>query len=462
MTKLPTHPYPKVCIIGGGPSGLASAKNLLDLGIPCDVFESHSDIGGIWDIANPKSTVYESTYTITSKTVTAYRDFPMPDHYPTYLHHTMVLEYLRAYAQKFGLHQHIHFSTPVTRVERAEKGGWLVTTSKDGKTGTARYRAVIIATGHNWSPKLPTYPGQFEGRSFHSNIYKRVSELAGRRVLIVGSGNTGCDIAVESARVAEATFLSARRGYYYLPKYLLGIPSDSLGQSSQSLMLPIWLIRIFYRLLVWVSMGDQTKYGLPKPDHALLQTPPVANSLIPYYVSHGALRMKPDITRFEGKQVFFKDGSSEELDVILYATGYKPDFPFIDQAHLAWRNERPNPYLYLFHPKYDDLFFAGLTDGTGGHFPTVDDGTRLIARFLYAQDSDPASAAEFAKKKAGPPPDLARGIRFLDAPRNYTQFELHYYTRLLRQHTEWFRSRAERVRPQRTTTMPLGSSSANP
>jgi len=236
--------------------------------------------------------------------------------------------------------------------------------------------------------------------------------------------------------------LSARRGYYYLPKFLLGIPVDELGQSSQGISLPIWLIRIFYRLLVWFAMGDQTKYGLPKPDHKLLQTPPISNSLLPYFVAHGGVRMRPDIERFEGNNILFTDGTSAEVDCIIYATGYQPSFPFIDQKHLVWRDGRPHPYLFIFHPEYNDLFFAGLTDGTGGHFPTADHGTRLMAHFIWALKHDPAAARTFCDEKQAPPPDLSRGLAFIDTPRNYTQFELHYYTKLIRSLTERFRRSA--------------------
>ncbi|MEN9578023.1 MAG: hypothetical protein RJA70_1032 [Pseudomonadota bacterium] len=433
----------RYCIVGAGASGLVAAKNLQELGVPFDMFDAHTDVGGIWDIQNPSSTIYESTHTITSKKVTPYTDFPLPDSAPIYMHHTVVINYLRSYARKFDLYRHLELGKRVARMERLAGGGWEV--QIEGEELPRKYRGVIIANGHNWCPKVPSYPGTFSGRSFHSKDYKNPHGLEGKRVVVVGSGNTGCDIAVEVSRVASVSFLSARRGYYYLPKFLLGIPVDELGQSSQSVSLPIWLIRIFYRLLVWLAMGDQTKYGLPKPDHKLLQTPPISNSLMPYFVAHGAVRMKPDIQRLEGGRVHFKDGTSEEVDCVIYATGFQPSFPFIDSQHLAWRDGRPHPYLFIFHPEYEDLFFAGLTDGTGGHFPTADYGTQLIARYIWSLDHDPSAAREFAAQKRQPPPDLSQGIAFIDTPRNYTQFELHYYTKLIRSLIKKFSSSAERA-----------------
>lgn len=443
----------RYCIVGAGASGLAAAKNLKQLGIAFDMFDGHTDVGGIWDINNPNSTIYESTHTITSKKVTPYTDFPLPDDAPIYLHHSRIIDYLRAYAKKFDLYRHMELGTRVSRIERLPRGGWQVQIENESEP--RRYRGVIIANGHNWCPKVPAYPGEFAGRSFHSKEYKNPRGLEGKRVVVVGSGNTGCDIAVEVSRIASATFLSARRGYYYLPKFLLGVPVDELGQSSQSISLPIWFIRIFYRLLVWLAMGDQTKYGLPKPDHKLLQTPPISNSLMPYFVAHGGVRMRPDIERFDGSRVIFKDGTSEQADCVIYATGFQPSFPFIDEQHLAWRDGRPRPYLFIFHPEYDDLFFAGLTDGTGGHFPTADYGTQLIARFIWALDHDPAAAKQLSEQKRAPAPDLSRGIAFIDTPRNYTQFELHYYTKLIRSLTDKLaRSAAKRTRSAGIAALP--------
>jgi cation diffusion facilitator CzcD-associated flavoprotein CzcO len=424
----------KYCIIGAGPSGLAAAKNLKAAGIPFDVYEGGCDVGGIWDIANENSTVYKSTYTITSKQVTAYTDYPMPADYPVYCHHSEVLAYLRSYARHFGLYDSIHFNSRVQKVEKYN-GHWDVTVAEKP---TRRYRGVIIANGHNWSPKTPSYPGEFTGPSLHSKQYKDPDMFKGKRVLVVGSGNTGCDIAVDASRVAAKVFLSARRGYHYLPKFVGGTPPDQIGQASQRISLPIGIIRFFFRILIRLSMGDQAKYGLPKPDHRLLETPPIANSLLPYYVAHGAVKIKPDIERFDGDKVVFKNGEAEPIDTIVYATGYKPDFPFIDSTHLNWNGTHPHLYLFIFHPEYSNLFCAGLTDGTGGHFPTVDYQTQLIARFIAAHENGDKRAQAFIAAKRGPQPNLSRGIKFIDTPRNYTQFELIHYTNLLRRMIKQF------------------------
>lgn len=410
----------RYCVIGAGPSGLVAAKNLLAKGIPCEIIEKHSDIGGIWDIKNPQSTVYDNTYTITSKEITAYTDFPFPDDSPDYIHHSKVLEYLRAYAQHFDLYPHLRFNTEVTQVER-RSDLWDITMN-DGKT--YRYRGLIIANGHNWYPKKPQYPGEFSGEEIHSASYKNPDNFKGKNVLIVGAGNTGCDIAVETSHVAKSTFISMRRGYYFVPKFVFGIPADKLGQSSQSTAIPMRLVRFLYKLLLKFTVGAPSRYGLPEPDHQLLESPPIVNNLLPYYVAHKRVGVKRDIDYFDGDLVYFKDGSSEQIDTVIYATGYQIVFPFIDKSYLNWKDGKPDLYLMAFHPNYDNLFVAGLTDGTGGHFPTADLQTQVVANYIKAKETDHKFAAQIDERKRNGNWDFSRGIKFIESSRSLTQFEL--------------------------------------
>lgn len=209
----------KYCIVGAGSSGLAAAKNLKAHQIPFDVIEAEDDVGGNWYYGKPHSSVYRSTHLISSKPLTEYTDFPMPAHYPDFPSHAQVWEYLRSYTKAFGLYDSIKFNTSVERIEKAGDC-WDVTLSNNE---TRRYRGVIIANGHNWDPKYPTYSGHFDGVVLHSAQYKTPEVLRDKRVLVVGAGNSGCDIAVESAQNAARTFHSVRRGYYYVPKYFFTI-----------------------------------------------------------------------------------------------------------------------------------------------------------------------------------------------------------------------------------------------
>ncbi|MEU0671160.1 NAD(P)-binding domain-containing protein [Streptomyces lavendulocolor] len=429
MAEPQVDPRP-VAVIGAGPSGLASLKSLTDLGIPCVAYESHSGVGGIWDIDNPRSSVYQNTHTITSREVTGYADLPMDRGLPAYPRHDQVRDYLGQYAERFDLLRLIRFDSDVTQVERLSDG-WRVTTA-DGESH--EHSALIIANGHNWHPYLPAFSGKFDGEILHSRDYTNAASLAGKRVLVVGAGNSGCDIAVEAAGVTDHVAISMRRGYHFFPKFIFGKPADQVSESSQHLRLPPPVARVVYRTMLKLSIGRPEQFGLPKPDHEPLESPPIVNSLLPYYCAHGRVQVRKAPVRFDGKFVEFSDGTSEEYDVIILATGFRIHIPFVGEEHMDWVKGRPDFYLLAFSPRYDDLFIAGMTDGTGGHFPTVELQSRVIAGYLAARKRDPEAARRFDELKRARNVDITGGINFLESRRNLTQFELTTYLRILRDH----------------------------
>ena len=418
------HTYiSKYCIVGAGTSGLTAAKNLDQLGIPCDVIEREDDVGGNWYYGKPNSSVYKSTHLISSKPGTEYVDFPMPDDYPDYPNHEQVWEYLKSYARTFDLYRLIQFNTSVETIERASEY-WDVTLD-NGET--RRYKGVIIANGHNWDPKYPKYPGTFDGPVIHSANYKTPDVLRDKRALVVGAGNSGCDIAVESAQNAKITFHSTRRGYWYAPKFVLGIPADQIAENALRLRLPVAVRRWINVSLIKLIMGDPTKYGLPKPDHKFYETHPIVNSQMMYYLGHGDIKPKPDIQELRGDRVLFKDGTEEPIDVIIYATGYNITFPFIDKKYLNWHDNKPNLYMNVFHPEYDNFFVAGLIQPDSGQWGLVDYQAQLIAKFIHAQTHNPQKAAEFRRKKASEQPKLNRGINYVESTRHYVEVEHFSY-----------------------------------
>jgi len=235
-------------VVGAGPHGLSALKALLQNGIAADGYERESDVGGNWNFGAENSRVYESTHTISSKPFTQFPDFPMPDSYPDYPSHRQVKEYFGRYADHFGLRKRISFGHDVVRALPVEDGrAWDVTVRDrvSAQETTYRYAGLVVGNGHNWSPKIPQYPGQdtFSGEILHSADYKGADVLRGRRVLVVGAGNTGCDVAVEGAQNAVHTWHSTRRGYYYNPKYMTGRPSDQVADSLLALRLPLGLRR---------------------------------------------------------------------------------------------------------------------------------------------------------------------------------------------------------------------------
>jgi cation diffusion facilitator CzcD-associated flavoprotein CzcO len=234
----------------------------------------------------------------------------MPDDYPPYPSHAQALAYLRAYARQFGLYEHIEFGRMVTQVAPVEGGeAWEVSVA--GEERPRRYRGVVIANGHHWDPLWPDYPGRFAGEVLHARQYKSAEQLRGRRVLVVGAGNSGCDIAVEAAQHAEAAFLSLRRGYHFLPKFLLGAPVDGGNAFLHRWHAPLWLRRWITGWLVHIAQGPLERYGLPAPDHALFETHPIVNSQLLYWLGHGKIGVRPDVQELAGDRVRFIDGREE-------------------------------------------------------------------------------------------------------------------------------------------------------
>ncbi len=414
-------------VIGAGSSGLAAAKNLREQHISVDVVERSAEIGGNWCYGQPGSRVYASTHTVSSKKLTQFTDFQMPGHFPNFPHHSQVFAYLKSYAEHFGLYECIEFRTSIERIE-PEGSNWLVTLVSGE---CRRYAGVVVANGHNWDPRWPEYPGQFDGLVMHSAQYKTADVLRGRRVLVVGAGNTGCDIAVEAALHADQTFHSLRRGYYFVPKFLFGRPSDVVGEKLLRWGLPDRLRRLIVRAVLRLTVGDVTRYGLPAPDHELFASHPIINSQLPYYVAHGRVTPKPNVARLLGDRVRFDDDSEERIDLIIYATGYKISFPFLDHAHLNWHDGRPHLYLNVFHPQYDNLFVVGLIQPDSGQFGLVDYQSQLVARFVAAARAGSPLAEQFRSlKAAGATVDL-REKHYLDTPRNLLEVEHYRYRKQL-------------------------------
>ncbi len=424
----------RFCVIGAGPCGLVAAKSLRERGLEFDVFEREDDVGGNWYYGKPSSSVYQSTSMISSKRMTEFSDFPMPKGYPPYPNHQQALEYLRDYARHFDLYPQIRFGVAVDRVEpckpSAADSAWRVTLST-GETLT--YRGVVIASGHHREPNWPELPGKFSGEVLHAHDYKTPDVLQGKRVLVIGGGNSGCDIAVEASRHAEQTLLSLRRGYYFLPKFLLGGPLDSGGERFERWRLPYFLRRWITQALLYVAHGRPERYGLPRPMHRLFETHPIVNSQLLYCVGHGAIGVRPAIQAIDGRTVTFADGRRDEIDLIVCATGYHATFPMLDETLLFDERRRPKLFLNCFHPQFDHLFVAGLIQPNGAIWPLAELQGRLIAALLRAEEASPSDVAWFRRQKAGYRPDTAGGLHYDASERHRLEVEFFAYRRVLRQ-----------------------------
>ncbi len=422
----------QVLVIGAGPSGLVTLKTLRQLGINATCVDRGERIGGNWDIQSPFSSVYESTHLISSKGMTQFVDFPMPEQYPEYPSHHQVLAYLNSYAERFGLGQYIRKKITVNRVEKANDG-WILTVSpSDGLSSRdEKYHAVVIANGHHAVPMMPEFAGQFSGEWLHAHDYKHHRQLEGRRVLVVGAGNSGCDIAVEAAIHGRSAAISMRRGYHFFPKFIRGKPADVVGDRARRWPIPrSWQKRIAQFVVDW-TIGRPQRYGLPTPEHGLFETHPIINSQLPYYAGHGKLAVFPDIRLLDGDQVEFTDGRRETFDTIILATGYQLTFPFIEPELLNTVDGIPKLYLHAFHPTDDTLFVAGMIQPNSGQWPLTDLQAQIIARYLKACQKGSPAADEFRQQKRSAQSAATSREHFLATPRHRLEVDYFEYRRAL-------------------------------
>lgn len=378
-----------VCIVGAGSSGVAAAKALKEKGVPFECFELGSDIGGMWRYENDNglSSAYRSLHIDTSRNNLGYSDFPIAAHYPDFLSHYQVMEHLEAYAERFGVRPHIRFRTRVEDVRPAAHGAWDVRL-QDGEV--RRYRAVLVANGHLWDPRYPDFPGSFSGTAMHSHYYRTAEPFRDKNVLIVGIGNSAVDIAVDVCKTAKSTILSTRRSAWIMPKYIMGIPTDRWSAFfSRKLKLPTRVTRALIRRLMFLAVGDQARYGVPRPKHSIWQEHATLSQELLPYVGHGWIRIAPNAKELRGDCVAFENGEVAPVDAIIYATGYRTRFPFIDPSLFEVRDGSVSLYRRMVPPHLPGLYMVGLVQPIGPTIPLVEIQARWLASVLAGETALP-------------------------------------------------------------------------
>jgi cation diffusion facilitator CzcD-associated flavoprotein CzcO len=419
------RPY---CLVGAGPAGLAAARWLKELRVPFKGFERNPDVGGIWNIGFAGSPMYESAHFISSKTLSGFRDFPMPDSYPDYPSHRQVLRYIESYAAHFDLRGHFRFGVSIESATPEADGGWSVRFS-DGVSGS--FAGLISAVGCEWRPFIPSFTGRFDGEVIHSRDYKHPRQFEGRRVLIVGAGNSGCDTACDAGRTARRALISLRRGYYFVPKHIFGKPADVFGEEGPHL--PYWLERPVLQGLLRLLNGDLTRLGLPRPDHSILESHPVMNTQILHALGHGDIEVRPDILEWRGREVAFVDGRSDEVDLVVLATGFVRGVPFLPEGLLI-DDDVSGLFLNVFHRRAPGLYVLGHFTADGGAYPLIDRQAELMARVIDAHRRG-LGLPGFESAMAGRAPDFSGGVRYQNVRRmsNYLKTRPYraYVDRLL-------------------------------
>lgn len=370
-----------ICIIGAGSSGIAVAKALTEYALPFDCFEKSSDLGGMWryNNSNGLSSAYASLHIDTSRKNLGYSDFPVPESLPDFLSHQQVLAYLEAYADHFDVYKRVKFNTTVEAVSDST-GTWSL--RLEGRE-TRFYDYVIVATGHLWDPRWPCFPGTFAGSQIHSHSYRTAAPFEGKDVLVVGLGNSAVDIAVDICRQARNVTISTRRSAWIMPKYLMGIPVDRWSAFfSRRLRLPTRITRMIMARLVRLGLGDQRRFGVKRPEHPMWREHATLSQELLPYIGHGWLTIKPNIAKLDGDNVQFEDGTHERFDAIIYATGYKTTFPFLDRETFRADTRPVQLYRRMLSIEHPGLIFAGLVQPVGPTIPLVEVQARWIAAVL--------------------------------------------------------------------------------
>ncbi|MEC9368500.1 MAG: NAD(P)-binding domain-containing protein [Pseudomonadota bacterium] len=443
----------RYCIIGAGASGLAVAKTFAERGIPFDCIERETEIGGLWNPATPSGVVYETCHMLSSKEFSGYLDFPMSEDLPVFPSHSQALDYLKSYAAHFGLERHIQLGKTVSRAERTPDG-WMVRIEGDDQP--RHYKGLVIANGHHCEPRWPEYRGTFAGEYIHSRDYRSPKQLTGKRVLVIGGGNSACDVAIDAAHHGAISAISLRRGYYFVPKFLFGQPIDDVYEFVERFRLPRGLRQFLYGLSHWLFTGPPERFGLPKPDHGILESHTTITSDLPNMVSHGRIAAKPDVASFDGNTVHFTDGTQMTADMVVCATGYRLAAPFIDRSELYLPDGHPNLFVQTFHPERDDLFVAGLVQGNGSMWRLAELQAKLISSYIVAKEYGDASAERFASMKRATAEDVEVQKRsFVKSKRHRLETDFHVYRRRLEKLLKGFGKFAEAPMPSSVVGLPL-------
>lgn len=419
----------RICIIGAGPSGITALKNLKDKDLEVVVYDRNLDVGGNWifseDISH--SSVFETTHIISSKTLSQYEDFTFDDFDTTvadYPSHDELRRYFQAYAKHFDLYPFIEFETEVKHCKRINEAQWNISILQNGKERLEKFTDLVVCNGHHSVPRIPNYPGKFSGDFIHSHAFKKAAPFANKRVLVIGGGNSACDVAVETSRVSKTTAISWRRGYRIIPKFFFGLPSDIVG--ARSAWLPVKIRSWFNDILLKIMLGTNKLYGLQEVKTKFGETHPTINDELLYKLRHGKVHPKVDIDSIDGQTVSFKDGTKEDFDTIIACTGYILKHPFFDSSFIDYSSGAVPLYLKMFHETYHNLFFVGMFQPLGCIWPGSELQSKLLANYLTGTWKMPSDISKLCKKEITHP-----HYKQIDTPRHTITVDYHKFRKAL-------------------------------
>jgi NADPH-dependent 2,4-dienoyl-CoA reductase/sulfur reductase-like enzyme len=363
---------PAAIVIGAGPAGLAAAACLRQAGIAAEIFEKTASVGASW------RRHYDRLHLHTDRGHSGLPGLPMPRAYPRYPARAQVVEYLEGYVEHFGLVPRV--STSATRAVR-ENGHWRVDTG----AGTFRAPVLVVATGVAGSPFRPDWPGQesFGGDIRHSVDYRNPAAHAGKRVLVVGLGSSGGEIALDLAEAGVSVAVAVRGPVNIIPRELFGIPI--LTWAIALTRLPSWLADLLSAPLIGFVTGSQSRLGLARPARG-----PIAEVIqrgrVPLIdigtvaaIRRGRISIRPDVRRLYVGEVEFVDGRRERFDTIIAATGFRPDLRTLLPGAGDALDARGMPEISGAPTAVPGLYFCGFHISPTGQLREIGLEARRIA-----------------------------------------------------------------------------------
>ncbi|XP_074044704.1 flavin-containing monooxygenase 5 [Macrotis lagotis] len=431
----------RIAVIGAGVSGLSSIKCCLEEDLEPVCFERTDDIGGLWRFQeNPeegRASIYKSVIINTSKEMMCFSDYPIPDDFPNFMHNSQIMEYFRMYAKEFDLLKYIRFKTTVCSVKKRPdfptSGQWDIVTESNGKQEVNVFDGVMVCTGHHTNAHLPLecFPGieKFKGQYLHSRDYKNPEGFSGKRVIVIGIGNSGGDLAVEVSHTAKQVFLSTRRGAWILNRVGdNGYPADVLFHSRLKYFLSKYLSLSAKSSFMEKKMNarfDHEMYGL-KPMHRFLSQHPTVNDELPNKIISGRVKIKGNIKEFTETAAIFEDGTREDnIDAVIFATGYSFDFPFLEDSVRVVKN-KISLYRRVFPPNLEKptLAIIGLIQPLGAIMPISELQGRWVTQVFKGLKTLP-SYNEMMEEITKTKEEMAQ--RYVESPRHTIQTDYMEY-----------------------------------
>lgn len=431
----------RVAVIGAGAAGLCAARHLLARGVEVVVYELGSCVGGLWVFGNDNglSPAYDSLHLNSEARVTAYKDFPFPEGSPLYPDHRQVRQYLESYADTFGIRPHIRFRSRVTDVARAGAGRWRVTLEE----GHAHeFDHVVVASGHQGRPSHPGWRQDFTGEYLHSHTYRVPEPFRGKRVLVVGMGNSAVDIAADICVVTKSTTISARSPVLVMPRMLFGVPTSRVLGRLERPWMPWPVRRTIREMFTRIVHGRMEQWGFTTPRS---RTHPTSHPSLMSHFVWDRIRAKPGIESVHGQQVTFADGTRETYDTVIAATGYDVDLPFLAPQLRPLEGHRLRLFLRVVAPDSPGLYFVGMFNvAGGGNIRMMDDQAEWVADLVTGRLAPPDAA------------DIAAGMEeeqaflrkhYPSAPRYALELDPAFYRKQLAREFSRARRRATVTKP---------------